>query len=577
MNGPLPAASLAKEPGLMQEYGCIRPRGEFETYREAGTVDDRFSSPWRPQLKSFVLPSYRHRICVLMLVLVVVFGLASSPFDLLAQTPVASPDTASAYDPDDLLAIKPALRESVAASLPQGMTRYDIDVSIPDGGENLELHGEQTVIYTNTTGEPLDALPFRLYANSVAENNDAVRIDAVTVDGEDATVELTVDNSVATIPLPATLAPGEQTRMEMDFTTRPDQDDPRHYGIFNHASETDTWSLAHWYPVVAGRDPISGWMLDPTSIYGDPIFTDTGLYTVSITAPEGMQLITSGVETASELANGMSTTTFNAWPSRDFVIIADRDMEVISQDIDGTTVNSWTEPGHQASGEAVLLWSGQALGQFNELLGEYPYLQLQVVEVEIYNAAGVEFPQLLSIDRGYYGGQIDTSRASHFEFTVAHEVVHQWFYNLVGNNQYEHAFIDESLTNYLSAQTYFAEFLGEDQAKDMVQRNLTRPFMNAVESNTDPIVDFPTDAFPTQQSYIVAAYSKGPLGFAAIHDAMGEDAFFAALRQYVADFSYRVATPADLLAAFEDASDIAITPIWSHWFEQRNGALDINP
>jgi len=516
------------------------------------------------------------RICSLLLVLLVAFSFAGSPLVTAAPTPSASPATGSAYDPEDLLAIKPALRQQVAASLPAGLTRYDIDVSFPDSEDNLTLQGTQSIAYTNVTGEPLDAIPFRLYANSAAEDNDAVRIEEVTVDGQDAAVELTVDNSVATIPLPTTLAPGEQTLIQMDFTTRPDQDDPRHYGIFNHASETDTWSLAHWYPVVAGRDPVSGWMLEPTSIYGDPIFTDTGLYTVSITAPEGMHLITSGVEVAFDTADGLATTTFNAWPSRDFVIIADRDMEVVSQEVEGTTVNSWTEPGHQTTGDAALLWGGRALGQFNGLLGEYPYLQLQIVEVDIYNAAGVEFPQLISIDRGYYNGPVDVSRASHFEFTVAHEVVHQWFYNLVGNNQYNHAFIDESLTNYLSAQTYFAEFLGEDQASDMVERNLTRSFVNAVESNTDPIVDFPTDAFPTQQSYIVAAYSKGPLGFAAIHDAMGEDAFFTALRQYVADFSFRVATPADLLAAFEAASEVGITPIWTHWFEQRNGALDIN-
>jgi aminopeptidase N len=218
----------------------------------------------------------------------------------------------------------------------------------------------------------------------------------------------------------------------------------------------------------------------------------------------------------------------------------------------------------------------QSLSQFNGLLGAYPFAHLQGVEVDIPNAAGVEFPQLISLDSGYYRGQVNPAQPSHFEFTVVHEVVHQWFYNLVGNNQYQHAFIDEGLTNYLSARIYMDAQWPEEQADAVVARYLTRPFRTAVESNTDPIVDHPTDAFPTQGAYITAAYSKGPLGFGAIHEAMGDEAFFAALRAYVEAFRFRVATPDDLLAAFEAATDIAIEPIWSHWFRERNGALDIN-
>ena len=55
----------------------------------------------------------------------------------------------------------------------------------------------------------------------------------------------------------------------------------------------------------------------------------------------------------------------------------------------------------------------------------------------------------------YYTDPDLTSAISYFEFTVAHEAVHMWFYSLVGNNQYDDAFIDEGLTNYLSGDVYF--------------------------------------------------------------------------------------------------------------------------
>lgn len=491
---------------------------------------------------------------------------------LFGNVAVAQTPATGEYDPDTLLAIAPDHRDTVAASLELGLTSYEIALALPDTDATLDLSGQQTVIYTNTTGEPLAELPFRLYANSAAPDHNAITLDEVTIGGENAPVALSVDNSVATVTLPAPLAPGQSVTIEMAFTTTPDRDEPRHYGIFNFTSATQTWSLAHWYPVVAGRDPDSGWMLEPTSVYGDPIFTETALYTVEVDAPSAMQLITSGVETKAWVSGTRTTTTFNAWPSRDFVIIANTGLQSVAAQVGNTTVTSWFEPGTEPAGQHALDWSVAALELFNGLLGEYPYQQLNVVSAEIFNAAGVEFPQMVTVDRGYYRAE---TPSTHFEFTVAHEVVHQWFFNLVGNNQYAHAFMDESLTNYLSAVTYFSREHGPGDAEALAMRTFTGPFERAVMSNTDPIVDFPTDAFPTSNSYVAAVYSKGPLGFAAIHDAMGDDAFFAALRTYVAEYSFRVATPDDLLSAFEAATDIDVGPIWAHWFNERNGTLDV--
>jgi len=242
--------------------------------------------------------------------------------------------------------------------------------------------------------------------------------------------------------------------------------------------------------------------------------------------------------------------------------------------VEGTTVTSWYQPGREAAGDAAADWAAQALALFNELLGEYPYRQLQLVQVEIFGAAGVEFPQLIYIGSSYYDRAVNRGEPSSFEFTVAHEVVHQWFYGIVGNNQYAHAFIDEGLTNYLSSQVYFAHTQGPGSAARVVNAYLVGPFERDVRAGNDQIVDRPTDDF-SQQGYIMAAYSKAPLGFAAIHDAMGDEAFFGALRAYVHDFRFRVATPDDLCAAFDGASDADVREIWAHWFEGRNGEQDV--
>ena len=48
-------------------------------------------------------------------------------------------------------------------------------------------------------------------------------------------------------------------------------------------------------------------------------------------------------------------------------------------------------------------------------------------------------------------------------------------------------------------------------------------------------------------------YGKAALGFGAIRAEIGDEAFFAALKDYSLAFRFEVATPADLRAAFERA------------------------
>ncbi len=488
---------------------------------------------------------------------------------------VATPH--AGYDPAELLAIKPELREDVAASLPAGMTEYTIDLTYlkDSSGDGFEISGQVSATVTNTTGEPLDELPFRLYANRPSAS-DMMVITAVTVADREADWELSVDNSVATVALASELQPDERITVSMDFTLQVPVDEPSHYGILNYSTANDTTVLVHWYPVLAGRDPNTGWMLKPVSVYGDPVFTNAAMYNVTITAPTDSTFITSGVETGRvERSDGWMEISYNAKPSRDFVIVESGALEPVTTEHDGTSITSWHMPNHAPAGEAVAQWTENSLAVFNPLLGEYPWVQLQAVEADVYNAAAVELPQMFIMGSSYYRNPNLNEQPGYFEFTVAHEAVHMWFYSLVGNNQYDDAFIDEGLTNYLSGDVYFRQQYDERTGDVAYEAFLYRPFQRMVEQNADVIVDFPTDDFPTGNAYVSAVYTKAPLGFRALHMAMGDEAFFGALQEYVDTYRFRVATPEALEAILQSHTDVDIRAIWSHWFERREGGLDI--
>ncbi|MGN6483856.1 MAG: M1 family metallopeptidase [Thermomicrobiales bacterium] len=498
---------------------------------------------------------------------------AASPGASPAASPAGTPDASPAALVGDprLTGIKPGQQAWVAGLIPDRLTTYTIAADLDT--EKRTIHGTLSVDYINETGTTLETLPFRLYANG--GETDTIMVDDVTVNAEAVKTTLTVDNSVLSVPLATSLAPAASVTVAMAFTVLVPLDSTDQYGMLNIDSATGTWAMAEWYPIVAGWDPANGFELDPPSVNGDPVFSTTSQYHVTVTAPAAWSVVSTGDATTTSITDGdRRTWTIETGPVRDFTMVADADFRSVSQVVDGTTITSWFNAGDDRSGEAALTYTAQAIALFDKLLVPYPYASFDVVPVELYGAAGVEFPQLIYIAQSYYGENQDLSTPNDFDFTIAHEVVHQWFYGMVGNNQSLHAFTDEGITNFLSSRVYFTHEYGEAAGNAMFENAAQDVFVSVAGAGADQIVDTPTDDFDTGYAYAWAAYAKAPVGFNAIYDRIGEDAFLHGLRDYINAFAFHVAQPSDMEAALSRAAGEDLAPLWRHWFNEKHGAED---
>ena len=523
----------------------------------------------RPSLSRPIAPLGLPIAAILLAILL----LAMPGIHAAAQTPFATPEASPATLANDprLAGIKPEQQAWVAARLPDHLTTYTIAAELNTTGRTIT--GTVTVDYVNATGKPLDAVPFRLYANG--SEMDRIVVDDVTAGGHPARTTLTVDNSVLTVPLPEPLAPQAITTIAMAFTVTMPVDSADQYGMLNIDSDTGTWAMAGWYPIVAGWDPANGFELDPPSTNGDPVFSTVSRYHLTVTAPASWTVVSTGAPAdTTATSNGTRTWSIEAGPVRDVTLVADEDFQSVSEVVDGTTVTSWFNPGSDRSGKAALTYAAQAIAQFNDLLVPYPYTTFDLVPVELYGAAGVEFPQLIYVAQGYYGPDENLETPNDFDFTIAHEVVHQWFYGIVGNNQYLHAFTDEGITNFLSSRLYFSHQYGDAFGGRMFDSAARSVFIGVALAGQDQIVDTPTDDFETSYAYAWAAYSKAPVGFNAIYEQIGEDAFLRGLQDYINAFAFGVAQPVDMLDAFSTASGQDLAPLWRHWFEEKHAADD---
>jgi hypothetical protein len=489
---------------------------------------------------------------------------------LLALVVFLLPLRGVAAAPDLYAAVIPVQRDRVAAQTAGHLSTYAMDLKFDPAASTIG--GRERLTWVNAFDKPLNDVAFRLYPNAFYYGEGETTVDDVRVAGKAATGSLEVKDTVLRVPLPEAVKPGGSVNLSFRFRTVIPANSEGTYGIFNHDTGHGTWVLADWYPIVAGYEAGTGWRLDEPTAMGDPTFSDAAFYDVSVEAPAGLTLVATGSAVGTTARGGGTTTRFESGPAREFTLVADDDYQATSTTVDGTTIRAYVNPntGSEAGAKLALETAAKALHAYSARYGAYPYEELDLVEVDLSSSvlavswSGVIFlegPNLLANSSLVEG---DPAR---LDFTVAHEVGHQWWGAMIGADSNDHTFMVEGLTNAL-ATIYVEDTQGKEAAKQQIQAELADQYLRALARTGDGVVDLPITAARQGPSSGVLDYGKAALGFLAIREAIGDKAFFAALADYAARFSYRNATPDDLKGAFERAAGMDLSDLWRLWFNE---------
>jgi len=468
---------------------------------------------------------------------------------------------------------QPAIQTETAGRL----SSYALDASFsPAQTEQLAvIKGTLALHFVNATGAAQSTIYLRLYPNSVIYPAGGMTVEKASIDGTATKIRLSVHDTVAAMNLPVPIAPGASTDLAISFATKIPTDPQGTYGMFEFDSKTGVYALANWFPILAGFDPERGWLLDPPATIGDPVFANDAMFDVRLSAPWMYKIAAGGTEIGRPNTAGNPERHFVAGPVRDFVITISDEFQSVSQNVGKTVVKSYFLPEDAPSGSNALVFGARALKLYERRYGAYPYQTMSLVETPLGSGAGgVEFPQLVFLGADYYADGSAGDSAT-LEFLVSHEVAHQWFYGLVCNDQYLHAFLDEALAN-VSAVLDLKTFRGADAAATVMNRSIVGPYRSYLESRGDLVVDAPSEDFPSVLAYNAVVYGKAVMGFQAIRDKIGQTEFDAALALYVSRNRFATAVPSDLLACLNESSGQDLTALWDHWFEQTHGLTDLN-
>ena len=462
-------------------------------------------------------------------------------------TPAANLQDASLYQAD----LRPEF-DADAESVPQA-ARYFIQVKLAPGASPT-LAGVERVRYTNAQTVTLDALYFRLYPN-LAGFGGSMTVGRVMLNGALVQTRLEAQGTALRVPLDPPLAPGDVADLSLEFSDTLPTDTSSGYAVFAFAD--GVYALAGFYPTIPVYDA-QGWNIEVPPAYGDVTYTAAAFYQVHLTAPADLVVATSGsVVQTQDNGDGTRTWVAAAGPVRDFYIAMSADYQVVSEKVDGTQVSSYYRSAQAEGGKLALQYAVDALRLFSQDFGPYPYTQLDVIATPT-TAGGIEYPGAIVIAQKLYN-----QRGGFFEVATAHEVAHQWWYAMVGSDQIDAPWLDESLTSY-SEYIYYQKTAGQSAANHIKKQIFEEPYQQAQKEGRDRGVAGTVASF-SEQDYVAMVYGKGALFFDAVRARIGDQAFFAALRAYLAAHRYGVAQPNDLIQAFNDASPQKIDDLYSFW------------
>ena len=418
-----------------------------------------------------------------------------------------------------------AVEARIASPLP-AIPRYAFDIELDYVGHRL--HAVERVTLPNPSGMTLSELVFNVppvhSAGVFYLHNVLVR---------DESIPVHPDSTLLTVTLPSELLSDEVVTLTLDFSLyiEPLGPEVESFAAANLGYTDDVLTVGYWYPVLAPYQPGLGWLSVPWHSVGDPFASESADYTATITATPGIEIVAGGEMTRQE-----NVWHFNLPHGRMFAFIASDRYRQMDITLSGVTYSLYTFAEHAHLMPVTMQTIVRSAWLYNSLYGAYPYTSLRVAEVS--GPWSMEFSGLVTLGFDEFANYNGTERNRLVRIT-AHEVSHQWWYSVVGNDQAREPWLDECLARFNELRYY--EFYSPGDVGW---------WWNAVLSYAEPhrTVDSAAYDFRYHNSYIGVIYNRGAMFLDELRTQIGKAAFHDFLRDWYQFGSWRIATASDFFA-----------------------------
>lgn len=463
----------------------------------------------------------------------------------------------------------------------KNVNEYDISVDINESEKTVNIKQKTTFVnQTENTklksvyfhifpkafsegvvNKPVSALnETKAYPNGVSYGN--IDISLVKLKDEEVLPRyLNADKDILVVDLEKELLPTKNVEIYFEYSIKL----PNIHHRYGYGE--NTINLGNFYLIACVYDEKEGWASNSYNYNGDPFYSEMANYNVIVSFNNNYVLAHTGNLINKEEKDNKITAKINAKAVRDFALILSDKYKELSSKINGVDVNYFYY--NDETPEKSLKTCTDSLKTFVNLFGEYPYQSLNVCESN-FVYGGMEYPNLVFI-----ADNLDNYED--YTYTMVHEIAHQWWYNLVGNNEFKYGFLDESLTEY-STYLFFDKNPEYNMDTREMIKNTTNSYLLFLDVYKEVFTKVNTsmlrslDEYNTEPEYIYMAYVKGTLMFDNLREIVGDKNFINSLKFYYKQNRGKNAVPTDLIYAFNKVCKKDLESYFNSWL---NGSVVI--
>lgn len=477
-----------------------------------------------------------------------------------------------------------------------------------------QLAGEERVTWHNPSTDAVPDLWFHLYLNAFknskttfykdrsgalpADSGEGPRwgwIDVNSIklqDGTDLTSRVSYqrpddgnleDQTVIKVQLPTPVPPGGDVTFTVSFKA---QLPPL---LVRTGYKNNSFMVGQWFPKLGVYEPAGmrgrqagGWNCHQFHATTE-FYADFGHFQVEVNVPTGFKVGATGqLRSSTEDGKGRSSYVFEqdnvhdfAWTtSPDYVIVhknfsatsdvsrdeyrrvaAEIDRPVDEVRLSDVDMIFLMQTGHMSQLARYEEGATLALKWFGLWYGRYPYPTLTVVDPAAEGGGGMEYPTLITAGTTDLFAHWPFDRIRFPEMVTVHEGGHEWWYGMVGNNEFEEAWLDEGINSYSTGKVLESAYGTKSTLIDFLGIKLSEidslRLQNTPSRRYDRIFQ---PAWTYLSDYGFYSYTKPELMLRTLENYLGEKTMARIMRTYQEQWRFRHPATEDFIATANDVS-----------------------
>jgi hypothetical protein len=498
---------------------------------------------------------------------------------------------------------------------------YDIDATL--NHETRLINGHETIRWRNISTRPADDLQFHLYwnawrntdsswmrewrlaggsRNNIISDDDwgysnvsSIRVRRVPttemVPGAPAANAITessqfvnltseirflapddgnsADRTVMAVPLAKPVLPNETVEIDIEWTAKV----PRTFA--RTGFQDDYYYISHWFPKIAVFENV-GWNSHQFHSSTE-FYADFGVYNVRLTLPTEFVVGASGERVVRE-DNGDGTIThrYNGEDIHDFAWTASPHFLQLEEIFEHPTLPKVNmrlllQPEHIGQESRYFDATAASLRYYGEWFGAYPYGYLTIVDPAWQSGSGgMEYPTIFTAGSRW----LTSTRGVSPESVTLHETGHQFFQGIVATNEFENAWMDEGINQYVHSRVldvafpnrkyterYFGGFIPYTFDDAPWTRQIENGLLSYLSSAEAEVPAIETFRYWPGNSHFAISYGKTALAFHTLEEYLGWDTVQAILATYFERWRFRHPMPDNFFAVVNEVTNQDLT-----WF-----------